>query len=135
MDLRRTHPNLFRVYATYGFLCIALGLNFLFLKPTFNPLDVPKVVPGWVFLVLGVTVLTFLRAFRSATLLRAAMASTVAILFFWCGTLTFHFFQLSQTSLQLPITFLALGVLGIPLTIEPSINPVTNKNGNGDNGV
>lgn len=134
MDLRRTHPNLYGVYLVYGFLCIALGLNFLFLNPTFDPLDIPKQVPGGVFMALGVSVLTFLQVRRNATLLRVSMASLVAVLFFWCAALIFDFFRLGQTSLQLPITFLALAALGIPLTIEPAVNPVTSKNNGDDDG-
>lgn len=132
MDIKRTHPQLFVVYVMYGLLCIALGLNFLLLNPTFDPLGVPKQVPGVVFGVLGVSVLTFLRLYRSATLLRVTMASMVAIMFFWCGALVFDFFRLGQTSLQLPITFMALGGLGIPLTIEPSVNPATSNRDDGE---
>lgn len=125
---RDSHPNLFRAYALYGFLCVALGLNFLFLNPTFDPLGIPKCVPGVAFLALGVAVLMSL-TFRNVALLRVTLASLVAVMFFWCGALTFDFFRLGQTSLQLPITFMALGALGIPLTIEPLLNPVTSKNG------
>lgn len=132
MDIRRTHPNLYGAYLMYGLLCVALGLNFLFLNPTFDPLNVPKQVPGGVFLVLGTCLLTFLNVRRSATLLRAAMASLIGVFLFWTGALTLDFFRLGQTSLQLPITFLALGALAIPLTIEPLVNPVTSKIGNGN---
>lgn len=126
MDIKRTHPHLFLAYLIYGLLCVALGLNFLFLNPTFDPLDVPKQIPGGISMTLGVCVLAFLK-FRSATPLRVAMASLITVFFFWCGALVFDFFRLGQTSLQLPITFLALGALAIPLTIEPSINPATLK--------
>lgn len=127
MNLRQTHPNLYKVYLVYGLLCVALGLNFIFLNPTFDPLDIPKQVPGAILLALGGATLFFLRVVRRATWLRVTMASIITVMFFWCGALVFDFFRLAQTSLQLPITFAALGALGIPLMIEPPVNPTTSK--------
>lgn len=127
MNLRRSHPNLYRAYLVYGLMCVALGLNFIFLNPTFDPLDIPKQVPGAIFLALGSASLFFLRVWRRATWLRVAMAVTIGAMFFWCGALVFDFFRLAQTSLQLPITFAALGALGIPLMLEPPVNLTTSE--------
>jgi hypothetical protein len=132
MNLRRTHPNLYKAYTVYAALNVALGLNFLFLNPTFDPLDIPKAIPGAVFLTLGLAELSFLNIFRNAALLRLTMATAITSMFFWCGALTFDFFRLEQTSLQLPLTFLGLAVLGMPLLAEPSVNPITDaRNGVG----
>lgn len=132
MNLKRSHPNLYKAYLVYAFLCISLGLNFIFLNPTFDPLDISKQVPGYIFLLLGVATLFFLRVYRNATWLRVTMASIITVMFFWCGALVFDFFRLAQTSLQLPITFAALGALGIPLMIEPPINPTTSEKRGGE---
>jgi hypothetical protein len=125
LNLRRTHPNLYVAYTVYACISIGLGLNFLFLNPTFDPLDIPKQVPGVVFLALGLTKLVCLNFVRRHGPLRLTMATAITIMFFWSGALIFDFFRLAQTSLQLPITFLGLAATGMPLLAEPPINPVT----------
>jgi hypothetical protein len=125
MLLRRAHPNLFRSYLTYAVLTVALGLNFLVLNPTFEPFGIPKDVCGVVFLALGLVHLCFLTVLRKAELQRVAMAATISAMFFWAGINTAEFFRLGQTSLQLPLVFFGLAVLGLPLLVEPSTNPIT----------
>ena len=124
-DLRRTHPNLYKAYTVYALACIMLGLNFFFLTPAFNPLDLSKYVPGGIFLAIGVAELVFLNAFRSTAWLRLSIAVMITAMFFWTGALVFDFIRLDQTSLQLPITFAALGLLAVPLLLEPPTNPIT----------
>lgn len=123
--MRNTHPNLYKTYVTYALLSIALGLNFLFLRPAFMPLDMPRWPIGLVFLGCGVSKLLALMLPSPHVLLRLSMSLSVAIYTFWGGLLTFEFVRLSQTSLQLPLTYIGLAVLGVILLTEPLVNPAT----------
>lgn len=128
--MRNTHPNLYKTYLAYAVLSIALGLNFLFLTPTFMPLDVPKWPIGLTLLGCGVTKLTLLLLnFHNTNLLRPSMALSVAIYSFWAGALTFDFFRLSQTSMQLPLCYMGLATVGLFLLLEPFTNPATARDG------
>jgi predicted membrane channel-forming protein YqfA (hemolysin III family) len=127
--LSQSHPNLYKAFTAYALISLALGLNFIFLKPTFDPLGVPKGLIGAIFLALGSTKLLLLNVYRSLRLLRLVMAMAIGVMLFWTGALTLAFFKLGQTSLQLPITYLGLSILGMPLLVEPSVNPITDKNG------
>lgn len=134
--MRNTHPNLYKWYLIYAGTSIALGLNFLYLTPTFMPLDVPKEPIGLAFLGCGIVKLgllllnwvplvTYMR-----TWLRFSMSVSVVLYSFWAGAATFDFFRLHQTSLQLPLTYVGLAALGFAILLEPFINPATTKNGN-----
>lgn len=129
--MRKTHPNLYRTYFVYAVLSIALGLNFIFLTPTFMPLDMPKWPVGLLFLGCGVIKLAFLLTNSHSSWLRLSMALSVFIYSFWSGLLTFEFFRLSQTSLQLPLTYIGLAALGFLLLTEPFSNPATSTEANG----
>lgn len=129
--LGRTHRNLYLAYTGYAILDLALGLNFLFLHPVFDPLGIPKMPVGVIFVALGVAKLILLNLWRNMDVLRAVTAANLAALFFWCGALTLSYFQLHQTSLQLPITYLALGIIGLPLLAEPFVNPASRPPGKG----
>lgn len=130
-SLRETHPNLYRTYLVYAAASIALGLNFILLTPTFMPLDMPKWPVGLLFFGCGVSKLALLLTNSHNSWMRASMALSVFIYFFWGGILTFEFFRLSQTSLQLPLTYIALAALGILLLTEPFSNPATSTETNG----
>lgn len=125
--MRNTHPNLYKTYVAYAALSIALGLNFLFLTPTFMPLEVPKWPIGLLLLGCGLTKLVLLARNSSNIWLRRSMALSVAIYSFWAMALTFDFFRLFQTSMQLPLTYIGLSSLGVLLLLEPFINPATAK--------
>lgn len=127
--MRNTHPNLYKTYLAYAVLSVALGLNFLYLTPTFMPLDFPKDIVGSTFLGCGLIKLALLMLNLKNALLRLSMALSVVIYSFWAGAATFDFFRLSQTSLQLPLTYMGLAALGVLLLMEPFINPATGKNG------
>lgn len=127
--LKNTHPNLWKTYMLYALLSIVLGLNFLFLTPTFMPLDIPKWPIGLTFLGCGLIKLVLLLVNSKNLWLRFSMAQSVGIYSFWAGALTVDFFRLSQTSMQLPLTFMGLAGLGFLLLIEPFINPATAING------
>jgi hypothetical protein len=133
--LSRTHPNLYKAFTVYALISLALGFNFIFLKPTFDPLNIPKGLIGVIFVGLGMTKLILLNVYRDLRLLRLVMAIAIGVMLFWTGALTLAFFKLGQTSLQLPLTYLGLSVLGMPLLVEPPLNPLTDKNGiNGEHG-
>lgn len=125
--MRNTHPTLYKTYIVYALLSIALGLNFWFLTPPFMPLEVPKSTISLAFLGCGTIKLTLLLLSSSHTWLRLSMALSVVIYSFWAAALTYSFFSESQTSLQLPLTFIGLAVLGTLLLIEPFTNPATAK--------
>lgn len=125
--MRDTHPNLYKTYMAFAVLSIALGLNFLFLTPAFMPLDIPEWLIGLTLLGCGLSKLTLLILNSHMTLLRSSMALSVAIYSFWAAALTFDFFRLSQTSLQLPICYMGLAALGLVLLAEPFTNPATGK--------
>lgn len=125
--MNKTHPTLYRSYLTYALLSIALGLNFLFLHPAFDPLGIPKAAAGVAFLGCGALKMVLMLAAARVSWLRASMALSVAIMTFWAAALTAEFFLRSQTSLQLPLTFIALAALGFLLTTEPGVNPATAK--------
>lgn len=124
--MRKAHPNLYKAYASYALLSISLGLNFLFLTPTFMPLNFPKEPIGIALVVCGVTkaILLILRM-PGSIWLRLSLTLTVFIYSFWAGATTFDFFRLSQTSMQLPLTYIGLAVLGFVLLSEPFTNPAT----------
>jgi ABC-type thiamin/hydroxymethylpyrimidine transport system permease subunit len=127
--LRESHPNLFRAFMIYMVSNIGDGLNFLILNPTFDPLNIPKEVAGITFMGLGLAMLVFLFLWHNEKMLRLAMATTIGVMCFWGAAQVVDFIKLGQTSLQLPWKWIILSILAMPLLAEPSINPVTDKNG------
>lgn len=126
VDIHKRHPNLYYMITVFCFLNIALGFNFYFSQPTFDPLHIHKNVIGTIFMVLGVSKLLFLNVSRNLKVLRALMAFGVGLLFFWGLANTQQFFA-GKSSLQLPLLYLALSFLQFPMLIEPAVNPVTQK--------
>lgn len=109
----------------YAVLSAALGLNFLFLTPPFMPLDVPKWPIGLLLLGCSLVKLTLLLLNTRNRWLRLSMALSVTIYAFWAMGTTYDFFARSQTSMQLPLTYMGLATLGALLLMEPFINPAT----------
>jgi hypothetical protein len=54
------------------------------------------------------------------------MAAEVSLMCFWAFANTQQFWA-HKSSLQLPIAYLALSLLELPLLVEPALNPVTEK--------
>lgn len=130
--MKDTHPNLYKVYMAYALLSVALGLNFIFLTPTFMPLDIPKWFIGLTLLGCGLSKLALLLLNpHNNTWIRLSMGLSATLYSFWAVVLTYDFFRLSQTSMQLPLTYIGLAALDLILLLEPFINPATEKNGNG----
>lgn len=92
------------------------------------PLSVPKWPIAFILMGCGFTKLPLLLfQSRNTTVVRISMALTVAIYSFWAAALTFDFFRLHQTSMQLPLTYMGLASLGFILLLEPFTNPATAK--------
>lgn len=126
INLSRTHPLLYRIVMGYAILCIAHGLNFWLLAPTFLIYDTPNWLWGTIFFALGISLLIFLNVWRTLRAVRAAMAFAVAyLLFLGVGTMQ-PVFE-GQGSLQLPIWYLGAAAFLIALLLEPFINPWTAK--------
>lgn len=124
INIRLTHPNLYRALIAFALINIGLGFNFLFTNPTFNPYMIDKTIIGCTFLVLGLLKITFLQVFRNLKILRLIMAAEVAFMMFWGIGTTITFFR-GQTSLQLFVLYAGLSILETCLLLEPVVNPVS----------
>lgn len=124
VSLRKTHPNLFIALNILALTSVALSINFYFSKPTFNPYDIDKEVVAVVFFILGISQLIVLTLYHNLKLVRLAVAASVGILLFWGISNTQQGFQ-GKASFQLPILYIALALLQLPLLIEPRTNPMT----------
>lgn len=126
MIIRKSHPALYRALIALGCMCIALAVNFWFSKPTFNPYGVPKEYIGVIFFILGSALIVFLNVFRDLRMVRIVHAATISFMFFWGLSNAQQFFA-GNASLQLPILYIAMALMQIPLLIEPPVNPMTEK--------
>lgn len=123
VNIRRTHPNLYKGITTFAVINIALALNFFYANPTFNPFGIDKNIVGAIFLTLGVGKLVFLNVHRSLRVVRFLMAVEIAFMVFWGVGSSITFFT-GQTSLQLFVLYLGMAVNEIFLLLEPPANPV-----------
>lgn len=126
VNIRKSHPALYRAIMTFACMGVALAVNFWFSKPTFNPYGVPKEYIGIVFAVLGSGLIIFLNVFHNLRLVRMMLAASVSFTFFWGLSNAQQFFA-GNASLQLPILYVAISLLQVPLLIEPPVNPMTEK--------
>lgn len=126
VDIRKTHPTLYYTLMVIGLMSVALALNFWFSRPTFNPYGIPKNFIGVIFFLLGSTKLIFLNVVRDLRMVRLNVAVSVSWMFFWGFSNTIQFFA-GNASLQLPILYIALSILQIPLLTESPVNPMTEK--------
>lgn len=126
IHIRNTHPALYRALMVLGFMGIALAVNFWFSNPTFNPYGIPKDIIGVIFFVLGSSQVVFLNLFRNLRMIRLNLAISISWMFFWAVSNSQQFFD-GKASLQLPILYLTLSILQIPLLMESPINPMTEK--------
>lgn len=121
IQLRRTHPNLFRGSLTLALVFLALGMNIVVFHPTFNQYGLVNWVSG-LFAVFSVIQLYAL-ASKRLFLLRLSQAAIVVVATAWAGALTLFTFTTHKTSLALPICFYGLAVLQLLQLIEPATNP------------
>lgn len=126
MNVRKTHPGLYRQIMTLGLAEVALAVNFWFSHPTFNPYGISKNLIGAIFFILGASQLMFLNVFRDLSKVRITLATSIACTFAWGVANTQQVFT-GNASMQLPILYLALCVLQIPLVIEAPVNLTTEK--------
>lgn len=126
LNLRKSHPNLYRGITTFAIINIALGLNFFYANPTFNPYQIDKTIVGLVFLILGMSKLIFLNVHRSLKIVRFLMAAEIIFMVFWGIGSTITFFT-GHTSLQLFVLYIGLAVQEIFLLLEPPANPMTGE--------
>ena len=111
---------------TIGIMGIALALNFWFSTPTFNPYGISKNVIGVVFFILGITQIVFLNVLHDLRIVRITLATSVSWMFFWGVSNAQQFFA-GNASLQLPILYVTLSIMQIPLLLESPVNPMTEK--------
>lgn len=124
VNIRLTHPNLYRSLMAFAFINIGLGLNFLLTNPTFNPYGVDKMIVGWIFITLGMLKVIFLNFSRNLRIVRLVITCEIIFMMFWGVGTSITFFQ-GKTSLQLFVLYVGLSVLETFLLIEPAINPVS----------
>jgi hypothetical protein len=124
--IRKSHPALYRALMVLGFMGLSLAVNFWFSKPTFNPYGWPKELIGTIFFVLGASQIVFLNVFRDLRMVRIALAVSISFMFFWGASNAQQFFA-GKASLQLPILFITVSLLQIPLLLESPVNPMTEK--------
>lgn len=126
INLRLTHPTLYGMAITFALISVALGLNFLFTNPTFNPYGIDKRVTGSIFFALGTAKLIAILFVRDLVFIRATMAACMIFMMFWgIGTAITYF--TGKTSLQLFVLYLGLTRLQYLLLKEPYVNPLTKK--------
>lgn len=126
VQIRNTHPGLYHSIMTLSVMSIALAVNFWTSNPTFNPYGIPKNLVGVVFVLLGVSQFIFLNVFRDLRKVRLGLAVSLGFMLFWGLSNTQQFFA-GNASLQLPILYVAIAVLHIPLLIESPVNPMTKR--------
>lgn len=126
LNLRHSHPNLYRGITTFAVINIGLALNFFFTNPTFNPYGIDKNIVGAIFLVLGLSKLTFLNVHRSLRVVRFLMTVEIAFMLFWGGGNTITFMT-GQTSLQLFVLYAGMALNELFLLLEPPANPMTGQ--------
>lgn len=132
MNIRRSHPNLFRGIVTFACINIGLGLNFLLTNPTFNPYNIDKLVVGTIFLALGIGKIVFLLVVYNMNAVRVLMALEIGFAVFWGVGSSITFFQ-GRTSLQLFVLYIGMAINETFLLLEPIVNPMTaeaKRNGN-----
>lgn len=126
VNIRKTHPALYQSIMTLGVMGIALALNFWFARPTFDPFGIPKPVVAGVFFMLGACQLVFLNVFRDLRKVRLTLAASIAVYIFW-GLANGQQWVNGRASLQLPILYVTLAILQMPLLVEAPVNLTTEK--------
>lgn len=124
INLRRTHPTLYRAATIVAAASVALGLNFALTVPTFLIFNQSKYLWATIFLVLGVSKLVFLNVWRKLPVVRVVMGGSVAF-FLFLGLGTTQPFIEGNGSLQLPIFYFTVAAFELAALVEPFINPWT----------
>lgn len=126
LNIKFSHPNLYRLFLTFSLIHIGLGINFFFSNPAFNPYEIDKNIIGIIFLSLGVVKAFFLMVRRNLKFVRIIMAFSIGFTLFWGAGTIFSFLR-GQTSLQMLVLYWGLAVIEMSLLLEPLANPLTEK--------
>lgn len=126
VNLRKSHPGLFHSILTVACMGVALAFNFWIFTPTFNPYGIDKNIIGIVFAVIGLGQLVFLIVVRDLRMVRIMLAVSISWMMSWGLSNTQQVF-LGKASFQLPILFIVVSILQVPLLIESPVNPFTEK--------
>lgn len=116
-NLREAHGRLYSSIMTLAVMSIALAVNFWTSNPTFNPYGIPKDLIGVVFLLLGISHLVFLNWLRDQRKLRYGLTASLSFMLFWGISNTEQSFA-GKASFQLPIMYVALAMLHLPLLVQ-----------------
>lgn len=111
---------------TLSIMSVGLAVNFWTSNPTFSPFDIPKNLIGGIFFLLGISQLVYLNVFHNLPRVRLLLAVSLSFFFFWGLSNTIQAFA-GNASFQLPILYVFLAFLHIPLLIEPPVNPMTRR--------
>lgn len=115
--LRIVQPRLYTSVTTLSLMSVALAANFWTSNPTFNPYGIPKNLIGVIFFLLGANQLVFLNVFRSLRWVRFGLTGSLSFMLFWGISNSQQSFA-GNASFQLPIMYVALAVLHLPLLVE-----------------
>lgn len=125
VKIRYTHPNLYRLMMTLSFMSVGLAVNLWRSNPTFNPYGIDKTLVALIFCLLGISQIIFLNIGRlRAVRIGMALSSFTMVLWGWANTEQAF---AGNASFQLPILYVALGVMQFLLLIEPPVNPVEQR--------
>lgn len=126
VNLRKTHPGLYRGIMLFSLFCLATSLNYFFSKPTFNPYGIPKESIGLVYLSISLVLLVLMNIFRNLKLVRITMALSSGFLVFWGISNTQQAFA-QKASFALPILLVYIALSLIRDLLEPPVNPMTRR--------
>lgn len=126
IKIRNTHPALYRALMVLSSMKVLLAFNFWLFTPTFNPYGVSKDLIGVIFFLLGFSQIVFLNIFHDLRMARRVLASSVSFMFLWGASNAQQSFA-GNASFQLPLLYVAISIMQIPLLIEAPVNPMTEK--------
>lgn len=121
--VRQAHPNYWVSVMTFSMIYLALAANFLFLHPSFLIFGAPNQVWACIFFLLAVGQTVTVNMGQLPWLRRVMACSIVYMALLAVGTS--QPFLDKTGSLQLPILYLGLATLLVPLRAEPPSNPLT----------
>jgi len=130
MNLRKSHPALWRSILVVSCMNIGLALNFwnfgFVPAPTFEPYSIPTQLVATIFFTIGVAQIFFLMVIRRLSMVRMVLSISTGWMMFWGISNTQQVFA-GNASFQLPILYATISLLQVPLLIESPRNPFTEK--------
>lgn len=124
VNIRKTHPNLYKLTMVFAVMSLLLAINFWTSNPTFNPFNSNKNWIGVAFFLLGAWHLIFLNLSHNLKMVRLGSTLSIFFLTAW-GLGNMQQSIAGKASYQLPILYLALAGLHYLLLLEPPVNPMT----------